>query len=170
MYWANGYYHRILIKCTHSSAVKDTCCYYGEKEWQIQAEALYTLFLCHTCCVSFVTGIYFVARLGTKQVGSNHKVSDLYLGSIYSKSSPDLRLCWDFHGLLQSLQATAWILWSLPFHAFLYTTHYFNIPTKCTLCICYIYFFTKPLPHVLVRYTSSWGRTSCVCSKLSATC
>lgn len=110
------------------------------KKWQIQAE-LYTLFLCHTCCISFVTGIYFVALLGTKQVGSSHNVSDLYVGSVYSKSSLDHWVCWDFHSLLQSLQATTWILWSLPFYAFLYINHYFNTPTECTLCICYIYCF-----------------------------
>lgn len=127
--------------------VNDTCCYYEEKEWQIQAE-LYTLFLCHTCCISFVTGIYFVALLGTKQVGSNHNVSDLYLGSVYSKSSLDLQPYWDFHGLLQSLQATAWILWSLPFYAFLYITHYFKTPTECTLCICYIYIFLLNLSYM----------------------
>ena len=121
MYCASGYYHRLLIKCIHSSVVKDTWCYYGEREWQIQAadQCIRTLypFLCHTCCISFVTGIYFVAFLGTKQTGSNHNVSDLHLGSIYSKSSQDYWICWDLHII-----------------------HYFNTPTKCTLHICYIYF------------------------------
>jgi len=38
----------------------------------------YIPFFCATLAVTFVTGIYFVALLGTKQVGSKHNVSSVF--------------------------------------------------------------------------------------------
>jgi hypothetical protein len=56
------------------------------------------------------------------------------------------------------------ILWIFPFRGFSYVNHFFSAPTKCTLCIWYIYFWPNLsyMFRCVMQFWASIRSSSCV--------